>query len=396
MSSVATEGAPRSRTGGSEMGEECATKLGIDLAAVYAPFHYLVITGDQEIKPKTKTRVQRRRDLSWIHRLRGRPKATAPPIPEPSTRMQQSFPHTFTDDPQGPEAGLSFLPREFQSSFASVKSFDLKSLESPDEPDRILCDVCSGTLIDRLQQAQGGKDEDEGLGRGYITSEPLSYQPDEKASGRHIASACFPTPDRDTGLAAECTERISWHPWSADAGLEIPIEPKRERYASTLDQWPAPSRHGKRSFVTDRPSRRMRIGLMALEAAGGLLMSQWRWSWPCNPSMAYCQGLCGGSSIRNYSAWGGSTPEAVSLFDHPGVLFLGIASSCASLALHYHLAPGRNRDLILIATIWSTVVMGPLLGIDAPTLLLRVAPWAGMLALWASSCFGSGRKPSAQ
>ncbi|EJT82222.1 hypothetical protein GGTG_02196 [Gaeumannomyces tritici R3-111a-1] len=129
------------------------------------------------------------------------------------------------------------------------------------------------------------------------------------------------------------------------------------------------SRRAWPTTVSQRPPKPLRIGLMSVSIAGAVLMTQWRLEytskWPDNLQSHFTQ------------------PE---LLSHPGVLVLGISLHSTALTLFYHLNGGNKRqDAFLIPLTCAAAILGSLLGLELSTILLRVTPWANIIALYAST-----------
>ncbi|KAL8420457.1 hypothetical protein RB594_003296 [Gaeumannomyces avenae] len=136
--------------------------------------------------------------------------------------------------------------------------------------------------------------------------------------------------------------------------------------------WAGKSRDSGRAWsapVSQRPPKPLRIGLMSVSIAGAVLMTQWRLEytskWPDNLQSHFTQ------------------PE---LLSHPGILVLGISLHSTALTLFYHLNGGDKRqDAFLIPLTCAAAILGSLLGLELSTILLRVTPWANIIALCAST-----------
>ncbi len=68
---------------------------------------------------------------------------------------------------------------------------------------------------------------------------------------------------------------------------------------------------------------------------------------------------------------------------HPLVLISGVVLNTGALTLYYHLNSGNNyRDLLLIIGVGAAAMLGYFAGgLDEVGVLLRVVPWAAILAM---------------
>ncbi|KAK1762904.1 hypothetical protein QBC33DRAFT_563316 [Phialemonium atrogriseum] len=246
------------------------------------------------------------------------------------------------------------------------------------------------------------RDDDDGNDKDEHYSKPLDDAPDEKATRRPVKGSFKQISGWEMGTTVH-SERASLDPrLEKPENLEAPANesPLRTR-AKSLDKGEAIMPAGRWSRTSGpeldydavcRPSKRLEMALMAMSTTGGMLMTQWRWPRYENLAMGN-----GGDLLRSgvhdiqplHHPWQ-SHPQFADLLDHPSVLLLGILTNFAALTLYYYLHRGEKyQDVLLIAVVGSSAGLGLLLGLDASAVLLRVTPWAGILALLTST-YGVG------
>lgn len=261
------------------------------------------------------------------------------------------------------------------------------------------------------------RDNDDGNDKDEDYSNLLDDAPDEKATGRPVKGSFKQISGWEMGTTVH-SERASLDPrLEKPEDLEAPAnESPLRTHAKSTDKGEVPAGRWSRTSGPEldydavcRPSKRLEMALMAMSTTGGMLMTQWRWPRYENLAMGNgedlprsgvhgiqvsCFSRCLGNRSHDVSPqplhpWQ-SHPQLADLLDHPSVLLLGILTNFAALTLYYHLHRGEKyQDVFLIAVVGSSVALGLLLGLDASAVLLRVMPWAGILALLTST-YGVG------